>query len=423
MVLLTPENLQNESAPALKYIRLLWERQIGQARNGRRDSLESWRAMASTSFDGHLDDQDHSSPHILYLPNDYVYPGGRFIVQFYWDTYFIILSLLLDRRIALAKGMIENCFYSLDQYGAVLANRKRWASGSQLPFLSSMISNFYELTNDQDWLRKAVVYAERELSGYWLNACHLCDYRLSRYHALPHFPDAAIPAITIDHEATWDLSPRFDIDDVLDLLPVDLNCNLFLYEKNLAHWHNVLGNTDAATRWEGNARERQKTICELLWNEEDGLFYDYDFTRRRHKKVKSLAAYAPLYAGVANKRQAGMLRGNLPVFEKAYGLVTCDHDYGYKERQWNYPVGWAPLHWMVFKGLRQYGFEDDALRIALKWLSLNMGIWRDTGKFYEKYDVVLGSYRTLSDRYASQDGFGWTNGVFHKMIAEILSSG
>src|SRR5512132_3120429 len=98
MVLLTPENLRRESAPALEYIRLLWEKQTVNARNGRRDSLDSWRALARHSFDGHLDDQDYSNPHILYLPNDYVYPGGRFIVKFYWDTYFILLSLLLDRQ-------------------------------------------------------------------------------------------------------------------------------------------------------------------------------------------------------------------------------------------------------------------------------------------------------------------------------------
>lgn len=419
-VLLTPKNLKHETAPALEYIKALWEKQTGNARNGRRESLDSWRTLASKSFDGHLDDRDHSTPHILYLPNDYVYPGGRFMVQFYWDTYFILLSLLLDRQTDLARGMIENCFYLIDQYGVILANRKRWASGSQLPFLSSMISDIFEVTDDQDWLRTAVVYAEKELSGYWLNEHHLCEYGLSRYHALPHFPHTAIPAITLDHEATWDLSPRFDSDDVLHLLPVDLNCNLFLYERALALWHNVLGNSDVQARWEERAHHRRNTICELMWNDADGLFYDYDFARRRHKKVKSLAAYFPLYAGVADDHQAHRLRENLLFFEKAYGLVACDHDYGYKERQWNYPLGWAPLHWVVFKGLERYGFEEDALRIALKWLSLNLAIWHDTGKFFEKYDVVLGNHQTLSDRYVNQEGFGWTNGVFHKLVAEII---
>lgn len=203
------------------------------------------------------------------------------------------------------------------------------------------------------------------------------------------------------------------------MLPVDLNSNLFLYEMALASWHNLLGNGEAENRWKETAQDRRKTICELMWNEEDGLFYDYDVTRRRQKKVKSLAAYFPLYAGVADEHQAHRLRESLTMFEKPYGVVTCDHDYGYKERQWNYPLGWAPLHWVVFRGLKQYGFEGDAQRIALKWLSLNLAIWRDTGKFFEKYDVVLGSHNTLSDRYSNQDGFGWTNGVFHGLIAEI----
>jgi alpha,alpha-trehalase len=398
MFLLTPEDIKRETAPALEYISLLWEKLTGNARSGRREALHSWSALASSSLDGHLDDQNHKSPHILYLPYDYVYPGGRFIVQFYWDTYFILLSLILNNRIELAKGMIENCFYSIDQYGAVLANRKRWASGSQLPFLANMISDLFEVTNDHDWLRKAVVYAEKEVSGYWLDAHHLCHCGLSRYHALPHFPETAIPAITLDHEATWDLSPRFDLDDVLHLLPVDLNCNLLMYERAIGLWHQALGNIEAQAHWEEKAVHRRNTICELMWNDKDGLFYDYDFILGRQKKIKSLAAYFSLYTGVADERQALRLRDNLSLFEKDHGLVTCDHDYGYQDRQWNYPLGWAPLHWIVFKGLKRYGFDEDAQRIALKWLSVNLAVWRDTGKFFEKYDVVEGSHRTLSDR-------------------------
>jgi hypothetical protein len=57
--------------------------------------------------------------------------------------------------------MIQNCFYSIDQYGVILVNRKRWASGSQLSFLFAMISDLSEVTNDHDRLRNAIVYAER----------------------------------------------------------------------------------------------------------------------------------------------------------------------------------------------------------------------------------------------------------------------
>ena len=69
------------------------------------------------------------NPYILYLPNDFIYPGGRFIVQFYWDSYFIMQSLLLNSSTDLVKGMIETRFYMLDKYGMGIANRKTLGSG------------------------------------------------------------------------------------------------------------------------------------------------------------------------------------------------------------------------------------------------------------------------------------------------------
>src|SRR6266404_9606626 len=45
---------------------------------------------------------------LLYLPNRYVVPGGRFNEMYGWDSYFIILGLVKDKRTQLAQGMVEN---------------------------------------------------------------------------------------------------------------------------------------------------------------------------------------------------------------------------------------------------------------------------------------------------------------------------
>jgi alpha,alpha-trehalase len=91
----------------------------------------------------HLGDVKESEiprPGLLYLPNRYVVPGGRFNEMFGWDSYFIILGLLRDGRVDLARGMVENFFYEIENYGAVLnANRTYFLTRSQPPLLSSMI--------------------------------------------------------------------------------------------------------------------------------------------------------------------------------------------------------------------------------------------------------------------------------------------
>src|SRR5439155_18093492 len=44
-------------------------------------------------------------------------------------------------------------------------------------------------------------------------------------------------------------------------------------------------------------------------------------------------------------------------------------------------------------------------------LALNRRTYRSTGKMMEKYDVVDVQRRAGGGEYATQDGFGWTNGV------------
>ena len=82
---------------------------------------------------------------LLYLPNPYVVPGGRFNEMYGWDSYFILLGLEADHREELAKGIVDNFLFEVEHYGSVLnANRTYYLTRSQPPFLTSMIRAVYE---------------------------------------------------------------------------------------------------------------------------------------------------------------------------------------------------------------------------------------------------------------------------------------
>lgn len=136
------------------------------------------------------------SPHgLLYLPNDYVVPGGMFNEMYGWDSYFIILGLLRDQRVELAQSMVENFFYEIEHYGAILnANRAYLITRSQPPFLTSMITAVYEAggKNDLAWLTKAYDYAKRDYS-LWVREPHLAGSSgLSRYFDFGEGPVAEL---------------------------------------------------------------------------------------------------------------------------------------------------------------------------------------------------------------------------------------
>ena len=123
---------------------------------------------------------------LLYLPNKYVVPGGRFNEMYGWDSYFILLGLVQDKRTDLARGIVENFFFEIENYGAVLnANRTYFFTRSQPPFLSSMIREVYEHPNGKplgkEWLAKAYAYAQRD-HALWVAPPHLAgDTGLARY--------------------------------------------------------------------------------------------------------------------------------------------------------------------------------------------------------------------------------------------------
>ncbi len=162
----------------------------------------------------HLGDVKESEiprPGLLYLPNRYVVPGGRFNEMFGWDSYFIILGLLRDGRVDLAHGMVENFFYEIENYGAVLnANRTYFLTRSQPPLLSSMIRAVYDaeigrdpspanLARQRQWLARAYSYARRD-HDFWLSGIHRAGQTgLARYFDIGEGP---VPDIA-DHSSYY----------------------------------------------------------------------------------------------------------------------------------------------------------------------------------------------------------------------------
>jgi alpha,alpha-trehalase len=136
-------------------------------------------------------------PHgLLYLENKYVVPGGRFNEMYGWDSYFIIRGLLRAGRVELARGMVDNFFFEVEHYGAMLnANRTYYLTRSQPPFLSSMFVDVYDALQksghgDTAWLARGYADLEKDYE-MWNRDPHLAgDTGLSRYYDFGEGPPA-----------------------------------------------------------------------------------------------------------------------------------------------------------------------------------------------------------------------------------------
>jgi alpha,alpha-trehalase len=145
---------------------------------------------------GEVDTSKIQPQGLLYVENKYVVPGGRFNEMYGWDSYFIIRGLLQAGRVELARGMVDNFFFEVEHYGAMLnANRTYYLTRSQPPFLSSMFVDVYDAlqkSGNQDtvWLARAYADLEKDYE-MWNRDPHLAgDTGLSRYYDFGDGPPA-----------------------------------------------------------------------------------------------------------------------------------------------------------------------------------------------------------------------------------------
>jgi alpha,alpha-trehalase len=137
---------------------------------------------------GEIDANTINPPGVLYLDHPYVVPGGRFNEMYGWDSYFILRGLVRAGKIELAKGIVENFYFEIEHYGAVLnANRTYYLSRSQQPYLSSMIMAVYQAEkeqgkDDRSWLEHGYSYAVRDHDMWLEPEMRAGDTGLSRYY-------------------------------------------------------------------------------------------------------------------------------------------------------------------------------------------------------------------------------------------------
>lgn len=406
---------------------------------------------------------------LLYLPNPYVVPGGRFNEMYGWDSYFIQLGLLKDGQIDLARNMTDNFLYEIRQYGQILnANRTYYLTRSQPPFLTEMLLGVYRQTKDRAWLADSVKTTE-EYYRYWTREPHLTPQTgLSRYFDLGDGPSPEVLASEVNaaghthydlvrnyfrthrveaydlarfydrkrdlltpefykadrsmRESGFDPSARFGPfnADIVAYNPVCLNSLLYVMEKEMAEILEILGKAAEAASWRERAGERAERVNRLMWDAHDGLYYDYNFEKKQLRPYPFLTTFYPLWAGIASAEQAARVRKALGKFEQPGGLRTSTNRSG---DQWDAPFGWAPLQLIAVEGLRRYGYNDDANRIAEKFLSMVYEEFRRTGNILEKYDVERRAADIQGEvRYgynSNEVGFGWTNGVYKVLLDEL----
>lgn len=389
------------------------------------------------------------------LPKPYIVPGGRFREIYYWDSYFTMLGLQEAGKSQLIRDMVENFVFLLKEYGKIPnGNRTYYLSRSQPPFFALMVDLLAEVENEEvyaeflpalqkeyafwmdgrdqlqvsgDAVRRVVRMPDGSvLNRYWDEQAkprpeaHLKDFMLAQQ--AQRNERELYRDIRAACESGWDFSSRWLADghsmasiNTTSIIPVDLNSLLHHLEQTLSKAFQRAGEPQKSRAFAQAAQQRATALNRYCYDEDSGFFVDYNFIVEQPTGVLSLAGMFPLYFNIASRKQAALVKQKLGVhFMYNGGAVTTLRLTG---EQWDTPNGWAPLQWITIQGLRNYHFNGLASVIGQTWLRTNEFVFRNSGKMMEKYNVLCQDAEQGGGEYPTQDGFGWTNGVYVKLRA------
>ena len=389
----------------------------------------------------------------LTLPRRFVVPGGRFQEMYYWDSWFTMLGLQASGRQDLVEDMVADFGSLIDRYGRIPnGTRTYYLSRSQPPFFYLIAG----MSKDTKMLRRRIRWMRAE-HDFWMAGAgalkpggeHARVVRLADGTLLNRYWDDrddprdesyredatladATPArdrrqlfrdLRAGAESGWDFSSRWLGDGrtlatirTTRLVPVDLNSLMTGMERAIAANCAKLRDRACSLRFTQMADRRAAAIRTYLWNSA-GFFADFDLDTRRAADTRTAAMAFPLFAGIATIDQAKATATALAPLIGDGGIAATTIVTG---QQWDRPNGWAPLQWVAITGLRRYGEQAAATRIATGWLATVTREYRAQGKLLEKYNVVE-KLPGGGGEYPNQDGFGWTNGVTRALLATAPS--
>ena len=405
---------------------------------------------------------------LLPLPNAYIVPGGRFREIYYWDSYFTMLGLKESGEVVMIENMVKNFAYLINEYGHIPnGNRTYYLSRSQPPFFCMMVELLAGIKGNAVYkqflpeMQKEYAYwmegAEKMngsafkrivklpggtiLNRYWDESTtprqesYKEDYETAEAVALElamrikvSTPEKLKEILDANKAATcthlragacsgWDFSSRWFTDpaniktiQTTNIIPIDLNCLMYSMETIIAKALKLDGKTTQSKNFTSKAAKRKAAINKYCWNAQTGFFYDYNFAAEEQLSIITAAAVFPLFVKIATPAQAANVAKTVTAsLLKDGGIVTTTNKTG---QQWDAPNGWAPLQWTTAAGFKNYGNTTLAKTIATRWLALNDKVYAATGKMMEKYNVEDLTQLAGGGEYPSQDGFGWTNGVY-----------
>ncbi|MBB3569647.1 trehalase family glycosidase [Rhizobium sp. BK491] len=332
---------------------------------------------------------------------------GKFAVWYNDQLFAALLAGVFDAD--LARENMATAMASATPQGniaCIVTSNDAWVDRSQHPNgalvawqlyqrtgeRSLLAASYDALARNQRWWRE-----HRDPDAFGLLSCGTSDVGEGLYKGT-HF--AARNETGMDNSATHDEALYDPITRTLSTFDLGLNCAAALDAEMLSKMAKVLGKEDDAREFAAIAERCRKLISENLWDESRNIFAN----RQRHGGfVRSLSptSFYPLLCGAATPEQADKLLQHLSdetTFGGDYVLpnATRDDPAFADNIYWRGRI-WPNVNYMVWLGLRRYGFAAGASKLARQSYELFMKSWSKDRIAAENYNATTGEAMDQGD--------------------------
>ncbi len=352
-------------------------------------------------------------------------PGSGFVSQFIdasfnqniflWDTCFMTMFTNYAHPLVPGIGSLDNFYAKQHEDGEICREIDRSTGRDLSAWVNESGKDLFS-RHGTDWGAKgfAVSYIGREVPkpapiltldalshpiAAWaeLESLHLTGdmERLKRvYGPLVKYHRALKKyllqgnGLYLSDWSSMDNSPRND-DLVGGGTAVDTSAEMVMFADQLAQIADLLGKKDEAAGYRSEARSLAQTINQKMWDPQRRFYFDLRVDGQR-SRVKTVAAFWTLLAGVATPEQAHALAAELQnpkTFGRKHRVPTLSADepgFNPNGGYWRGSV-WAPTTTMVIRGLQRYRKDELAHAIADEHLRVISEVYGKTHTLWENY--------------------------------------
>ena len=148
-----------------------------------------------------------------------------------------------------------------------------------------------------------------------------------------------------------------------------------------------------------------KRYNEKMWNDDLSFYTSYDMRKEEQIAYKEIGGLVPLYSQIPDQSRAQALRDYLYELHEQNFYICPSFDVHSplfdSKRYWRGPV-WPQMNWMIYHGLKAYGFDKTAQIIKSDILELVSKCG-----FYEYFESQKDQIDQLNRGYGGSN-FSWT---------------